>query len=90
MMHRDMLKESAVLLLDKINNTNSNENLDKKVLKTSLGNFSYKEAKDKIKEESEEGRMIMQTLQNIVESYFKQYPNHGMDQMMRLSEFKIK
>jgi|GEM_PF-5305894 len=90
LMHRDMLRESAVLLLDKIHKTNSEENLQKKVLKTSFGNISYKEAKERAQEESEQGRIIMRVLENIVESYFKQYPDHGMEQMIRVSEFKIK
>ena len=89
LMHKEMLKESAFLLLQRIESTNTPENFKKKVLKTSLGKFSYAEAKEKIKENTEEGKVILEMLKNIVEGYFSQYPDYGMDQMLKVSEFRI-
>jgi Skp family chaperone for outer membrane proteins len=91
LMHKEMLKEAAMLLMDKILTSNKEEALNKKVLKTSFGKISYKEAKEKLNDkDSEDGKVVLKTLQNIVENYFIQYPDYGMEQMVRISEFKIK
>ena len=90
MMHKDLLNDAAKLLLDKIINSNSEDALNRKVLKIPSGKISYNEAKEKISQDTEESKSILKVLSNIVENYFLQYPEYGMEQMMRISEFKIR
>lgn len=90
LMHKDLLKDTALLLLDKIINSNCDEALNKKVLKIPNGKISYNEAKRRISEDTEESKAILKVLQYVVENYFLQYPEYGMEQMIRISEFKIR
>ena len=90
LMHKQLVKDAAYLLLDKIVASNSFEALQKKVLRTSAQSFSYAEAKVYIRDDTVEGKAILNTMQKIVETYFAYNPDHGVKEMLKNSEFTIK
>ena len=90
LMHKDWLKEAAFLLIEKINNSNTEEKLNKKVLKTDLGNFSYKQAKELMNDKDEIGKAILKTISAVIETYFAYNKDYGVKELLKISEFNIK
>ena len=89
-MHNKMIDDTAILLLNKISNSNTKEALDKKVLKTSNKNFSYAEAKEIISTHTEDGKEVLKVMKDVVDTYFGYNPEHNVKQLLNVSEFKIK
>ena len=89
-MHNNMMDETAILLLNKINNSNTKEALAKKVLKTSDKNFSYAEAKEIISKDTEDGKAVLKVMKDVLDTYFSLNPEHGIKHLLNVSEFKIR
>jgi len=90
LMHHDWVKETAYLLVNKINNSNSPDDLERKVLRTSIRSFSYAEAKEFINNEDEIGKAILKSMVNIVETYFAHHDEYTVKELLTVSEFNIR
>jgi hypothetical protein len=94
LMHKNMIKNAAYLLLEKIIETNTPESLRKKVVKINSPHanliYSYREINDIINDSTEEGKVLQKAMMNIVETYFAHNPDLGVSDMLKNSEFKIK
>ena len=89
LMHRGWMEHAAILIVDKINNTNSTEALQKKVLRTTEHSFSYAEAKQFINDKDINGKAILKTMTNVIETYFAHHDDWGVRELITVSEFKI-
>ena len=89
LMHKNLLKQAAYLLLDKIIETNQPELVQKKVLNTSLGMLSYSQVKDLMNDEYPDGKVIQKVMMNIVETLFEYHSDWGTKELLKISEFKI-
>lgn len=89
-MHKTLVADTAILLLEKINKSNTKEALAKKVLKTPHKNFSYAEAKNIASLDTEDGKAVLQVMKDIVDTYFMHNEEHGVHHLLNVSEFKIK
>jgi hypothetical protein len=90
LMHPEWVKHTAILLVDKINATNSSEALQKKILRTSERSFSYAEAKQFINtEEDPAGKAILKTMMSVVETYFTHHDDWGVNELIKISDFRI-
>jgi len=90
LMHKDWIKEAAFLLVDKINNSNTVEALNKKVIRTSERSFSYSEAKELMGNNDDMGKAILKAMKDVVETYFAHHDDWGVNELMRVSEFNIR
>jgi hypothetical protein len=90
MMHKDWVKEAAILLVDKINSSNSIESLNKKVIRTSDKSFSYSDAKKMMQIDDAEGKAILKTMMNVVETYFAHHDDWGVKELLSVSDFHIR
>jgi hypothetical protein len=89
LMHKNLVKNAAYLLVDKIIETNPPELVQKKILNTTSGAFSYSDVKNLMNDETDDGKFIQKFMMNVVETLFEYHSDWGTKELIRISEFKI-
>lgn len=88
MMHKTLLDDTSKIFLNRILQINSQESLNKPLLKTFLGTYSYNQASKLFDENSNEGLAVRDKLKQIVQIMYETNPEYNMNDFLHL-DFKI-
>jgi hypothetical protein len=89
-MHKNMYKDAAKKLIEKINNTHDETALNKKVIKVLDEKFSYKEVMNFINENNQkELDKILPAIEQTIKLYLDRYPDSKIRDFLTIAEVKI-
>jgi hypothetical protein len=89
-MHKNMYKDAAKKLIQKINSNHTEEALNKKIIKTSTENFSYKDALRFIDENNEEKLSeILLEIEKLIKLYLERNQDAKIYDLLTFADIRI-
>ena len=89
LMHATLVHDAAARLVNTILATNSGH-INKNLIKTAYGTFSYIDAKAMMIRTDDSAKAVSNIFERIVENYFQNNPDFGVRELLSATEFKLK
>lgn len=90
LMHKTLIDDVAVRMVNRIISTNSESNVTKKVIVTDKGTFSYREAANLLsQDDSSEKKAVLTAMKSVVELLFNDNPEWTARELLTVPDFKV-